>query len=65
MCIRDRGYVKVNTSPVNDTHFVIKGLEVGKKYFYVLTSVTKDIPPVESQFSREMSDIAKPEGSVQ
>ncbi|HDQ26591.1 MAG TPA: PorV/PorQ family protein [bacterium] len=59
-----RGYVKVNPAPISDTGYVIKGLEVGKKYFYVLTSVTKDTPPIESKFSREFSEIAKPEGTV-
>ena len=59
-----KGYVKVNPSPVNDTHFVVKGLEVGKKYFFVITSVTNDVPPIESKFSKEWADVAKPEGSM-
>ncbi|MCE5299874.1 MAG: PorV/PorQ family protein [Spirochaetia bacterium] len=59
-----KGYVKVNASPINDTHYVIKGLEVGKKYFYVVTSVTRDNPPTESRYSKEFSDIAKPESTL-
>jgi len=55
-----KGYAKANASPVKDTHFMVKSLEVGKKYYYVLTSVTNDVPPIESKFSREVSDIAKP-----
>jgi hypothetical protein len=43
---------------------VLKGLEVGKKYFFVITSVTRDVPPIESKFSKEWSDIAKPESTV-
>ncbi|HNZ29244.1 MAG TPA: hypothetical protein PKJ42_04555, partial [Candidatus Goldiibacteriota bacterium] len=54
-----------NPSPVNDTHFVVKGLEVGKKYFFVITSVTNDVPPIESKFSKEWADVAKPEGSME
>ncbi len=59
-----KGYIKVNPSPVNDTKYIIRGLEVGKKYYVVMTSVTKDIPPIESKFSRELSFIAKPEGAT-
>jgi hypothetical protein len=59
-----KGYVKVNPVPINDVGYVIKGLEVGKKYFYVITSVSKDIPPIESKFSRESTDIARPESTL-
>lgn len=59
-----KGYVKANASPIKDVKYVLKGLEVGKKYFFVLTSVTKDVPPIESKFSKEWSDIAKPESAV-
>jgi hypothetical protein len=59
-----KGYVKANASPINDSKYVVKGLEVGKKYYFVLTSVTKDVPPTESKYSKEMSDIAKPESTV-
>ncbi|MFW6211080.1 MAG: fibronectin type III domain-containing protein, partial [bacterium] len=59
------GYAKANSSPVNDTYYIVKGLEVGKKYYFVLTSVTDDVPPVESSFSREWSDVAKPESTIE
>lgn len=59
-----KGYVKANPMPINDVKYVLKGLEVGKKYFFVLTSVTKDVPPIESKFSKEWADIAKPESTV-
>jgi hypothetical protein len=58
-----KGYVKVNPSPIKDTGFKVKGLEVGKKYFVVLTAVSKDVPPVESKFSPEYPYIAKPESA--
>ena len=59
-----KGYTKVNPSPINDVKYTIRGLEVGKKYYIVMTSVTKDIPPIESKFSRELSFIAKPEETI-
>jgi hypothetical protein len=58
-----KGYIKVNPTPIKTAGYVVKGLEVGKKYFIVFTSVSKDIPPIESKFSREMTDIAKPENT--
>ncbi|MEI7639968.1 MAG: PorV/PorQ family protein [bacterium] len=60
-----KDYNKTNPAPVKDSHYVISGLEVGKKYFFVLTSVTNDVPPIESKFSREWSDIAKPGSAVE
>ena len=60
-----KGYQKVNPKPINDTHYVVKGLEVGEKYYFVLTSVTKDVPPVESKFTKEWSAVAKPESAIQ
>ena len=60
-----KGYSKVNPRPIKDTHYMIRGLEVGKKYYYVMTAVTKDVPPIESKFSKESSDIAKPEAAVE
>jgi hypothetical protein len=59
-----KGYVKTNATPINDVGYMVKGLEVGKKYFFVITSVTKDVPPIESKFSKEWSDIAKPESTL-
>lgn len=60
-----KGYVKVNPSPIKDVHYMVRGLEVGKKYYFVLTSVTNDVPPIESKFSQEWSDIAKPESAAE
>lgn len=59
-----RGYVKHNAMPIRDSKYTVKGLEIGKKYYYVMTYVSKDVPPVESKFSKEYSDIAKPESVV-
>jgi len=54
------GYNKLNAVPVKDVHYLVSGLEVGKKYYFVMTSVTNDTPPVESKFTKEFSYIAKP-----
>jgi hypothetical protein len=59
-----KGYAKSNPAPVKDVHYMVKGLEVGKKYYFVMTSVTNDTPPVESKFSKEFNDIAKPENTL-
>ncbi len=59
-----KGYVKANPAPIKDTHYTVKGLEVGKKYYFVMTSVTNDTPPIESKFSREVVNIAKPESAL-
>lgn len=59
-----KGYTKTNPSPIKDVKYIIRGLEVGKKYYVVLTSVTKDVPPIESKFSRELSFVAKPESTI-
>jgi hypothetical protein len=59
-----KGYVKMNASPIKDVHYTARNLEVGKKYYFVMTSVTNDTPPIESKFSREFGDIAKPESAL-
>lgn len=59
-----KGYQKVNPAPVKDVHYMVKGLEVGKKYYFVMTQVTNDTPPVESKFSAEFNYIAKPENTL-
>lgn len=59
-----KGYAKMNATPVKDVHYTAHGLEVGKKYFFVMTSVTNDTPPIESKFSKEFGDIAKPESTL-
>src|ERR1035437_3343635 len=59
-----KGYNKVNPAPIKDKHYVVKGLEVGKKYYFVMTSVTNDTPPVESRFSKEFNYISRPENTL-
>jgi hypothetical protein len=59
-----KGYMKANAAPIKDVHYTIKGLEVGKKYYFAISSVSNDTPPVESRPSREASDVAKPENTV-
>jgi hypothetical protein len=49
------GYKKVNDTPVTSLSFLVQGLEINKRYFFVLTSLTNDSPPVESRPSQEWS----------
>ena len=59
------GYKKMNEQgPVTATSFTIRELEPNKRYFWVLTSVTKDNPPVESRPSHEFNFTAKQEGQL-
>lgn len=48
------GYVKINQKPVKANYFSLRGLEKNTRYYFVVTSVTNTIPPVESQYSREI-----------
>ncbi len=48
------GYVKINQKAVKANYYSLRGLEKNTKYYFVVSSVTNTIPPVESQFSREI-----------
>lgn len=53
------GYKKVNDTPVTTTSFLVRGLEINKRYFFVLTALTNDSPPVESRPSAEWSVLSQ------
>jgi len=48
------GYVKINQKAVKANYYSLRGLEKNTNYYFVVTSVTNTIPPVESQYSREV-----------
>jgi len=47
------GYKKVNDTPITTLTYTIQGLEINKRYFFVLTSLSTDSPSVESRPSTE------------
>ena len=48
------GYIKINQHPIKANYYSLRGLEKNTHYYFVVSSVTNTIPPVESQFSREV-----------
>jgi hypothetical protein len=52
------GYVKVNSAPITGLSYPVTGLDVGERYYFILTSLSKDTPPVESRPSPELSRVA-------
>jgi fibronectin type 3 domain-containing protein len=48
------GYVKINQKPIKTNYYSLRGLEKNTHYYFVVSSVTNTIPPVESQYSREV-----------
>lgn len=48
------GYVKINQQPIKANYYSLRGLERNTHYYFVVSSVTNTIPPVESQYSREV-----------
>jgi hypothetical protein len=52
------GYIKVNTKPITETSYMVGNLEIGQRYYFILTSLSKDTPPVESRPSPELSRVA-------
>ena len=49
------GYVKLNgTKPYKSNYAQFRGLEKNTRYYVVVTSVTNTVPPIESQYSREV-----------
>jgi hypothetical protein len=49
------GYKKVNDKPVTTLTYKVGNLECNRRYFFVLTGLTNDQPPVESKPSQEWS----------
>jgi hypothetical protein len=48
------GYVKINQKAIKANYYSLRGLEKNTRYYFVVSSVTNTIPPVESQYSREI-----------
>jgi hypothetical protein len=48
------GYQKINSKIYKANYAQFNGLEKNSRYYFVVTSVTNTIPPVESQYSREV-----------
>ena len=55
------GYKKINAEIISDQSFMVRDLEVNKRFYFVLTQLTSDSPPVESRPSQEWSLISVPE----
>ena len=58
------GYKKQNEGPITTPTYLVKNLEVNKKYYYVITSVSNDTPAVESRPSPEYSLLSTPESQL-
>jgi hypothetical protein len=52
------GYVKVNDKPITGLSYPVSSLDVGERYYFILTSLSRDTPPVESRPSPELSRVA-------
>jgi hypothetical protein len=48
------GYVKINQRPIKANYYSLRGLEKNTHYYFVVSSVTNTIPPVESQYSQQV-----------
>ena len=48
------GYVKINQKAIKANYYSLRGLEKNTRYYFVVSSLTNTIPPVESQYSREV-----------
>jgi hypothetical protein len=57
------GYKKANDQPITDLGFKASNLECNKRFYFVLTSLTSDQPPVESKPSQEFSLNSQPEST--
>ncbi|MGH7443020.1 MAG: fibronectin type III domain-containing protein, partial [bacterium] len=44
----DNGFKKLNSTPIKDSSYLAQGLDIGRRYYFMLTQVTSDSPPVES-----------------
>jgi hypothetical protein len=62
--ISGAGHKKQNDTPITASSFMVKNLEVGKKYYFVMTSITTDNPPVESRQSVEWSLTSQAESQL-
>lgn len=53
------GYKKVNDAPITGPSFLVQSVELNKRYYFVLTSLSNDNPPVESRPSQEFSKLSQ------
>ncbi len=51
----DGGFHKANDAPIRTLDYLVQGLEINRRYYYKLTQVTNDNPPVESEPSQVYS----------
>jgi hypothetical protein len=58
------GYKKVNEAPITGPSHLVQNLEINKRYYFVLTSLTNDNPPVESRPSQEWSVLSQPDTAL-
>jgi hypothetical protein len=61
----DSGYRKVNDTPITAASYLAQGLDIGRHYWFMLTSVSNDNPPVESRPSPPWSLISHAAGATQ
>jgi hypothetical protein len=54
------GFKKMNDTVITGSSYLVPGLEINRRYFFMLTSVTNDSPPVESRPSPEWSMLSHP-----
>jgi hypothetical protein len=52
-------YKKVNEAPITGPSYLVKDLEPNKRYYFVMTLLTNDSPPVESRPSPEWSVLSQ------
>jgi hypothetical protein len=63
--ISGAGHKLVNTEGlVTGASYLVKNLEVGKKYYFIYTQTTTDNPPVDSRPSGEWSLTSQPESEL-
>jgi len=61
----DSGYRKLNDAPITAASYLAQGLDIGRHYWFMLTSVSNDNPPVESRPSAPWSLISHAPGTGQ
>jgi Fibronectin type III domain len=59
----DSGFRKLNDTPITALSYTVQGLDIGRHYWFMLTSVSNDNPPVESRPSAPWSLISQAPGN--
>ncbi|HTB22752.1 MAG TPA: fibronectin type III domain-containing protein [bacterium] len=54
------GFKKMNDAPITEMQYTVKGLDINRRYWFMLTSVTNDTPPVESRPSPPFNMLSTP-----